>query len=65
MMFDSAEVKRLRDSRGMTQRQLAALIGATASTICHIENGDRNPIATTAARLARAFDMPIEHLVHD
>jgi DNA-binding XRE family transcriptional regulator len=40
-------------------------IGATASAICRIEKGDRDPLATTAARLARVFDVPIEHLVHE
>ena len=65
MIFDGPEVKRLRESRGMTQRQLAALIGANASAICRIEKGDRDPLATTAARLARVFGVPIEHLVHE
>jgi transcriptional regulator with XRE-family HTH domain len=65
MIFHGTEVKRLRESRGMTQRQLAALIGMNDSEICRIENGERNPLATTAARLAKAFDVPIEHLVHD
>ena len=65
MRFDATELKRLRESRGMTQRQLAAQIGANASAISRIEKGDRDPLATTAARLARVFDVPIERLVHE
>jgi transcriptional regulator with XRE-family HTH domain len=35
--------KFLRIDRGLSQRQLAALAGMTAPTLCHIENGRINP----------------------
>ena len=65
MKFDASEVTRLRKARGMTQRQLAAAVGVTPSAISRIEKCDRDPLATTCARLAKVFDVPIEHLVHE
>ena len=65
MKFDTQELIRLRTARGMTQRQLGAAIGADGSTICRIENGQRNPLGTTCARLAQVLGVPIEQLLHD
>jgi transcriptional regulator with XRE-family HTH domain len=51
MKFDTAELTRLREARGMTQRQLAAAIGVNQSAISRIERGDRDPLE--ASRVSR------------
>ena len=65
MKFDTAELTRLRQARGMTQRQLATAVGLNPSAISRIERGDRDPPATTCARLAKALGVPMEQLVHE
>jgi transcriptional regulator with XRE-family HTH domain len=63
--FDGAEVKRRREARGMTQRQLGAAIGVNAATICRLETGSRTPLAVTCALIARELGVPIETILHD
>jgi transcriptional regulator with XRE-family HTH domain len=38
-----ADVKRLRQLAGITQRQLSAMLGVEASHITYLESGQRNP----------------------
>jgi DNA-binding XRE family transcriptional regulator len=63
--FDWAEARRLREVRGWTQKQLADAVRLNASTISRIETGERQPLAVTCALLARAFDVPIDQLLHE
>jgi transcriptional regulator with XRE-family HTH domain len=47
MRFDREALKRLREERGFTQRQLGDAAGINASTISQLELGQREPLATT------------------
>jgi transcriptional regulator with XRE-family HTH domain len=50
----------------MTQRDLAAAIGAAPSTISRLETDvGREPLAVTVILLARALDVTIDELIHD
>jgi transcriptional regulator with XRE-family HTH domain len=66
--FDGAALKRLREQRGMSQRELGAAVGVNSATISRLEHGHRQPRAVTVARLAQAFELDVgslEQLVHD
>ena len=55
----------LRDRRaalGLTQAQLAELVGVTRKTVNTVENGVFTPSATLAIKLARALNEPVESL---
>jgi len=52
----------LRKERGLTQQDLANLLGVTRQTIISLESGRYNPSITLAFRLARTFDLNIEDI---
>jgi putative transcriptional regulator len=51
-----------RARRGLTQADLAALVGVSRKTINTVENGVFIPSTTLALRLARALNLPVESL---
>lgn len=59
----AANVRRLREERGLTQRQLAELSGVPRPTLAHIETGEANPTLHVLLRVAAALGSPIEGLV--
>jgi transcriptional regulator with XRE-family HTH domain len=65
MKFDREEVKRRREARGLTQRELGAAVGVNATTICRLERGSRVPLAVTCARIAQELGVPIERILHE
>lgn len=56
------KVRAYRTYEGMSQRELAALIGTSASSVCEIESGDRLPNVLLAIRIARALGTTVEEL---
>jgi putative transcriptional regulator len=46
----------------MTQQQLAEQAGVTRQTIIAIEGGKYTPSLELAFRIARVFDVPLEHV---
>ena len=48
-------VKRLRKEQGLTEEQLADLVGVTGAFISHIEAGKREPSASVSRRLLEAL----------
>lgn len=55
-------LKAARIDAGLTQRQLAELIGASQYTISRLENGEHRPADGTKFALARAFGRSIDSL---
>lgn len=53
----------LRNSRNMSQRQLAERAGIPRSTITHIESGAGNPSLANLAKLSAALGVGIEELL--
>jgi putative transcriptional regulator len=56
------QLRTLREERGMTQEQLADLVGLSRQSIISIERGRFIPSIETALRLSLALDFPIEEL---
>ncbi|MDX1566963.1 MAG: helix-turn-helix transcriptional regulator [Longimicrobiales bacterium] len=50
-------VRRLRDASDLTQEELAAAAGITASHLSHIEAGRRQPSLRVLRDLSRAFEV--------
>lgn len=57
-----SNVRAFRQARGMTQEELAALVGARRETIVRLENAKYNPSLELAACIAHVLGEPIEVL---
>ncbi len=55
-------VQELRTKRGMTQEALAEVVGVSRQTIIAIEKGNYTPSVLLALKIARSFDVRVEHL---
>ena len=53
----------LRKARGMSQRELAAILGVTHYTISAYENNRSEPADEIKAQLAKLFDVSLDYLV--
>ena len=51
-----------RKTRGLTQQQLASLLGVTRQTIISLENDRYNPSILLAHKIAQIFDAQIEDI---
>jgi len=56
------KLKERRAELGLTQAELAELVGVTRKTVNTIENQVFVPSTILALKLARALDMPVEEL---
>jgi putative transcriptional regulator len=55
-------VREAREAKGLTQAQLADLIGMSRKTVNTVENGVFVPSTVVALKLARALGEPVEGL---
>ena len=55
-------LKEIRAELGMTQAQLAELVGIARVSIIAIENGRFIPTVETALRISQAVNIPIEKI---
>lgn len=53
----------LREEAGMTQSELAAIVGVSRSMIARIETNTKKPGRDTAKKLASAFNRSIEYIL--
>lgn len=51
-----ARLRRLREAKGLSQRDLALSAGVTQAQVSRIEADEREPVAGTLFALARALD---------
>ncbi len=51
-----------REARGLTQADLAQVLGVSRQTVISLEQGRYLPSLELAIRLARHFDLPVEKL---
>ena len=56
-------VRALRESRGMTQQQMAKLSGIPRPTWANLESGAANPTLAVVVRVALALQVPLEELI--
>ena len=58
----AANVKHLREARGLTQDQMARLAGLPRATWGHLETGAANPTLAVLDKVASALQVPLEEL---
>ena len=58
----TCRLKQYRQRRGLTQEQLAALVGVRRQTIMRLEKAQYNPSLKLAVEISRAVGAPIEEL---
>ena len=51
----ASEIRSLREKKGLSQRQLAELVGTTQSAIARLEGGRISPSLSTLDRIANAL----------
>jgi transcriptional regulator with XRE-family HTH domain len=57
-----ANLRHLREARGLTQGQMAKLSGVPRATWGHLESGAANPTLSVLHRVAVALQVPLEEL---
>ena len=56
-------IKRIRNERGFTQKELSKKIGTTQQNLAQYENGKRNPKIETIYKIADALEVDISELL--
>lgn len=56
-------LKEIRKSRGLTQKQLANLVGVSETNISRYESGDRDPPLDTLVRIAAVLNATTDSLL--
>ena len=52
----------LRQSRGISQRDLATSVGLSPGAVGHYESGNRKPSLENALKIANYFNMSVEQI---
>ena len=55
-------IKRLREAKGISQRQLAREAGISQPLLCQIERGTKNPSLPVGVALAAALGVPVKEM---
>jgi len=58
----AANIRQLRESRGLTQEQMAKLSAVPRATWGHLESGSANPTLSVLHKVALALQVPLEEL---
>jgi len=58
-------IKQIREDKGITQDELARVLGVTSSNISQIENGDRGLNVKKADKLAQALGVTLNDLMRE
>ena len=58
-----ANIRQLREARGLTQQQVAKLAAIPRATLAHLESSDGNPTLMVLSAVADAFQVSLEELV--
>ncbi len=59
-----SRVKELREERGLSQQNLADLIGVSRQTVYFLENKAYNPSLTISFKISEIFEKPIEEIFY-
>jgi len=59
----AANIRQLRETRGMTQEQMARLSDVPRPTWANLESGEANPTLSVLVKVANALQVPLEELI--
>jgi transcriptional regulator with XRE-family HTH domain len=63
-MSIGSTIRKIREQKGITQQQLAALVNMHRSNYSKVESGERELSVTALAIVAKHFGMTLDELVH-
>ena len=55
-------VKEFREEKGLTQQELADIVGVSRQTIYYLEKGDYNPSLTLSFKISETLDKPLNKI---
>ena len=58
------DVRELRETAGLSQRELGERLGVSRQTVNSIETGRYDPSLPLAIAIARHFNTPVEEIFH-
>ena len=61
-MISNSAMKEARTQRGLSQQQLADIVGVSRQTVIAIEKGDYNPTINLCIRICRALGVTLNDL---
>ena len=56
------KLKKLRETKGLSQEKLGDILGVSRQTINSVENGKFDPSLTLAIKLTKFFNEPIDSI---
>src|SRR5438128_6503380 len=59
----AANIRHLREARGMTQEQMARISEIPRPTWANLESGESNPTLSVLIKAANALQVPLEELI--
>jgi XRE family transcriptional regulator, regulator of sulfur utilization len=59
----AANIRHLREARGMTQEQMARISGVPRPTWANLESGQSNPTLSVLIKVANSLQVPLEELI--
>ena len=62
-MVDGKKVRSLRESKGMTQIELADKVGVSNKLVSYLEQGFKQPSAVVLGRIAKLLEVKMEDLM--
>lgn len=63
MLLDTVKLISLRESRGLSNSELADKLKLSPSTITRLENGERNASIKTLKKLASFYNVSVDKLL--
>lgn len=63
MLLDTVKLISLRESRGLSNSELADKLELSPSTITRLENGERNASIKTLKKLASFYNVSVDKLL--
>ncbi len=56
------KIRKFRESRNISQKELGELVGVSRQTINYIELGKTSPKITVALKIAKVFNISVEEI---
>ena len=63
MLLDTVKLISLRESRGLSNSELADKLSLSPSTITRLENGERNASIKTLKKIASFYNVSVDKLL--
>lgn len=57
-------IKKIREHKGLMQKEVALIAGLHASNYSKVEKGEREPSIDALDKIAKHFDMSVDQIIH-